>query len=124
MAYAQAHVVAVTTDSSGDVTARTPVVNGAVLTIIFTDTDLAAGADFTITTEDTAQNLWVETDTGASKTVAPRQPTHDTAGVASLYASSGEPVEGFIYAANERIKIVVAQGGSVKSGSFTVIVGG
>ena len=40
-------------------------------------------------------------------TQAPRQATCDAAGAASLYASGGEPVEGYIVVARERLKLVV-----------------
>lgn len=122
MSYAQVHTLNVTTAADGSATVYTPVVTGSVSTIIYTKTDFDAGVDFTITTEETAQNVWVESDVNASKTVAPRQATHDTVGAASLYAAAGEPVEGRIYAVNERIKIVLASGGNVKTGQFVVII--
>ncbi len=124
MAYAESHVVPVTTDADGDATVHTPVVNGRILNVIYNKTDFADGVDFTITTEETAQNVWVESNVNAAKSVAPRQPTHDAVGVASLYAAAGLAVEDHIYAAGERVKIVVASGGNVKTGSFTVIIGG
>lgn len=126
MSYAEKHIVEPTTNASGVATGYTPVITGRIIsiqylkdgTIPFTD-----GVDFTIKTEDSGQNLWVELNVNASKTVAPRQPTHDTAGVASLYAAAGEPVEDYIYAAQERISIGIAQGGDSKKGKFIVIVG-
>jgi len=122
MSYAEKHTVSLTTDSGGDATGFTPVVTGKVISISYVKTDYDNGVDFTITTEDSLQNLWVESDVNAAKAVAPRQPTHDTIGAASLYAAAGEPVEDHIYAVQERIKIVVAQGGNAKTGAFTVIV--
>ncbi len=97
-------------------------VSGRIVTIKYVKTDFATGVDFTITTEDSGQDVWAEADVNASKTVAPRQAIHATDGTASLYAASGEPVEDYIWAATERIKIVVAQGGDTKSGQFIVIV--
>ena len=122
MAYAEAKTVSVTTDSSGDSTDYTPVVTGKIINVIYAKTDFADGVDFTITTETTTQNLWVDTNINASETVAPRQPTHDSVGAASLYAAGDEPVEDYIYAVNERIKIVVDDGGDTKTGAFTVII--
>ncbi len=122
MSFAQRLVVPATTDSGGDATVYTPVVTGRINAIIYTKTDFDNGVDFTVTTEDSLQNLWVELNVDASATVVPRQPTHSTVGVASLYAAGGEPVEAPIYAANERIKLVVANGGNVKTGSFQVIL--
>ena len=122
MSYAEAHTVELTTDASGDAIGYTPVITGKIATIIYVKDDLADGVDFTITTEKTEQNLWVESNVNSSKTVSPRQATHDTSGVASLYAGSGEPVEDYIIAASERVKIVVAQGGDTKNGTFKIIV--
>ena len=122
MSFVQRHSVTLTTDASGDATGFTPVVTGLINAIIYTKTDYDAGVDFTITVEGTGQGVWTETDVNADKTVAPRQPIHDTVGVASLYAGAGEPVEDHIAVANDRIKIVVAQGGDTKTGTFDVIL--
>ncbi len=123
MSYAVSERVTVTTDASGDATVYTAARHtGMINCVIFTDTDLDNTADFTITTEDTAQNVWVESNVTTTKTVAPRQATHDTVGVASLYAAGGEPVETGIYCCNERIKFVVAQGGNTKTGTFRVVI--
>ena len=122
MSYAEVHTVELTTDASGDAIGYTPVITGKIATIIYVKDDFADGVDFTITTEKTGQNLWVESNVNSSKTVSPRQATHDTSGVASLYAGSGEPVEDYIIAASERVKIVVAQGGDTKNGTFKIIV--
>ena len=124
MSYVTRHTVSVTTDAGGDATAYTPTVNGRVLTVIYTKDDFANGVDFTITTESTAQSVWVESDVNASATVAPRQPTHAAAdGSASLYAGSGEPVETYVWTANERVKIVIGSGGNATSGTFDVLIG-
>lgn len=121
--YAERHVVALTTDASGDVTGYTPVLTGPIRTIRYVATDFAAGVDFTITLESTGESLWAELDVNASATRAPRQATHSTAGVASLYAAGGAAVTDMIVAARDRVKIVVAAGGNVKTGVFHVVVG-
>lgn len=122
MSFPQRHTVVAAVDGSGDFTGFTPAVNGMIHAIEYVKTDYADGVDFTITTEATTQNLWVELDVNAAKTVAPRQPTHDTVGAASLYAAAGEGVETLIPVTNERVKIVVANGGVSKTGTFHVIV--
>ena len=122
MSYVQRHTVTVTTDSGGDATAYTPVATGRIQTIVYVKDDYAAGVDFTITVEGTAEGLWTESDVNASATRAPRQPTHDAVGAASLYAAAGEPVEDHVAIANDRVKIVVAQGGDTKSGTFHVVL--
>jgi hypothetical protein len=121
--YPQRYVVVVPVDADGDGTAYTPVVNGRVLQIHYVKVDYANGVDFTITSEATGQNLWTQINQDASAIKAPRQATHDGEGVASLYAAGGEPVEGYIALANDRVKIVVAAGGVSKTGTFHVVIG-
>ena len=126
MSYAERHTVNVVTDPSGGSTDFTPVVTGRILNVIYTKdgtTPFTDGVDFTCTLEATGQNVWTESNVNASKTVAPRQATHDEVGAASLYAAAGEPVEDHIVAAKDRVKIVVASGGDTKLGQFIVIVG-
>jgi hypothetical protein len=121
--HVQRFVVPVTVDASGDATVYSPVVTGRVLAIHYVKTDYAAGVDFTITAEATGQSIWVQVNQDSSAIKAPRQPTHDGVGVASLYAAGGEPVEDHIYLANDRVKIVVAAGGVSKTGTFHVVIG-
>lgn len=122
MPFPQVQTVTIVTNSDGDGTGYSSVVRGHIVNVIYAKTDYADTVDFTITTEDTLQNVWVESNVTAAKTVAPRQPTHSTVGVASLYAAAGEPVEDHVRACGERIKIVVAAGGDTKTGAFKVIV--
>ena len=120
--YAERHSVSVTTIADGSAIAYSPVITGKIINIIYNKTDFTDGVDFTITLEGSAQNLWVELNVNVSKTVAPRQATHDTVGIASLYAAAGEPVEDYILAANDRVKIVIAAGGATKSGTFIIVI--
>lgn len=127
--YVRKFTVAITTNGSGAATAYTgddgqgssSAINGRVVSIAYTKTDFDNGVVFTITDEVTGQTIWTETAVDASKTVAPRQATHDTAGVASLY-ETGQAVEDNVYVAHERIKIVIASGGDTKTGSFVIHV--
>ena len=124
MAYCERHTVSVTTASNGTATYYTPHVTGRIINVIYTKTDFTNGVVFTITTEDTLQNIWVETAVDASKTCAPRQATHSTVGVASVYNDDGdEPVEDYIWAVDERIKIVISAGGATKTGTIDVLIG-
>lgn len=116
-----------TTNSSGAATVYLPAtagesLSGEVVNVIYTKTDFANGVDFTITLEATGQTVWTESDVNASKTVAPRQASHSTAGVAAVYAAAGEAVAVPIVAAGDRLKIVIASGGDTKTGAFTVVV--
>ena len=122
MGYAERHTVSVTTDGSGDATAYTGVVTGRVLQCRYVKTDFTDGVDFTVTAEATGESIWVQSNVNASATVAPRQPTHTTAGVASVYAGT-DGVLDHITLAKDRIKIVIAQGGSAKTGTFHFLIG-
>jgi hypothetical protein len=122
MAYAETHTVAITTDASGDGTGYTPVVTGKIINIIYTKDDYAAGVDFAITAEGSGIGLWTESDVNSSKTVAPKQPTHNQTGTENDTAGDVQLED--IYLTNERVKIVVDEGGATKTGTFKVIVGG
>lgn len=120
--YTQRHTVTLTTDATGAATGYTPVVSGLLSQIRYVKNDFADGVDFTITSEVTGETLWSQNDVNASATVAPRQPTHSTAGVASLYAAGGTAVNDKIAICNDRIKIVIAAGGDTKSGTFYIVL--
>jgi len=121
--HAERHTVTVTTNADGDGTGYTPPVTGRIVSIVYEKVDFANGVDVTITAEATGETIWAEENVNASTKRAPRQATHSTAGVAALYAAAGQPVLDEIVVANDRIKVVVAQGGNVKSGKFHVIMG-
>jgi len=116
------HTVSLTTNGTGDATGYTPVLNGRLSQIRYVKTDFADGIDVVVTAEATGEILWDEDNVNASATRAPRQATHDTVGVASLYAGSGEPVEDKIVLAADRVKIVVANGGDTKTGTFHIVL--
>lgn len=120
MSFVRSESITVTTDGSQAATAYTNAINGRLRQIIYTKVDYTDGVDFTITTETTAQNLWVDTNINASEKVAPREPVHDTAGAGVTFDGTNEIYEP-IPIANERIKIVIAQGGATKSGVFTFV---
>jgi hypothetical protein len=117
--FAQKLSVTVTTDGSQNATAYTdPIAYGVLSQIKYVKTDFANGVDFTITSEATGETIWAQLNVNADATVCPRQATHGTDGVASLYAGSGQAVLAPIALANDRIKIVIAQGGASKTGTF------
>jgi hypothetical protein len=127
--YVKKHVVAVKTNASGSATAYTAEpLNGRILKIIYTKhptNPFDAGVDFTITTEDTKQNLWIANDVNASKSVCPAEKVQDTSGADIVY-TIGEVnfnVYAHINAAFERVKIVVSNGGNAKDGTFTILEG-
>jgi hypothetical protein len=117
--------VAVTTAADGTVTAYTPRLSGKIQQIEYVKDGVnpyAAGVDFAVTGEATGIGLWTQSDVNASAVVAPRMPTHSQLGVAALYAAGGVGVLTPIALANDRVKIVLAQGGNAKVGVFHVLV--
>jgi hypothetical protein len=123
MSYAQRlAAVAVTTAADGSATAYSEVCTGKVSTLRYVKTDFADGSTITITSEATGETIWTETGVNASATRAPRQATHSTAGAAALYAGGGAAVNDKIAVANDRLKIVIANGGNVKSGAFHIVL--
>ena len=122
MSYAQRVAVTVTTAADGTATAYSPVLTGKLSQIRYVKTDFAIGVDFTITAEATGETLWTEANVDASATRAPRQATHGTDGVASLYAAAGTAVQDKIALANDRVKIVIAAGGALATGTFHIVM--
>lgn len=117
------YTVSVTTASDGSATAYSdPIPYGHLSQVRYVKSTFADGVDFTITLEATGETLWAEDNVNASATRAPRQATHTTAGVASLYAGSGQAVNDKIAIANDRVKIVIASGGDTKAGTFHILV--
>lgn len=124
--HAERYSVTVATAADGTGTGYTPVVTGRILSVHYAKPGSGSysdGVDFTVTTETTAQDVWVESNVNASASRAPRQATHGTDGAAALYAAGGTALRDHVVAVRERIKIAVAQGGDTKTGTFTVIVG-
>lgn len=122
MSYIERHTVALTTAADGTATGHSPVLSGKVSTIRYVKTDFANGVDFTITSEATGETIWTQADVNATVTVAPRQATHTTAGAAALYAAGGVAVLDKVALANDRVKIVIAQGGDTKVGTFHIVM--
>lgn len=114
--------VPVTTASDGSATAYSPYLSGLIHSIQYVKTDFADGVDFTITVDGTGETIWTESNVNAAVVKAPRQATHTTAGVASLYASGGTAVQERVAVSRDRVKIVIAQGGDTKSGVFNILV--
>lgn len=114
--------VAVTTAADGSATAYSPYLSGRIEQIQYVKTDFADGVDFTITAEGTGQTIWNESDVNAAVTKAVRLPVYTTAGVAALYAAGGVAVLDKIAVSRDRVKIVIAQGGNVKTGSFVIVL--
>jgi len=110
----------ITTDAAGDATALIGPINGEILNIIYEkdgSTPYADTVDFNITLETSLQDLWIENDVTASKTVAPFQQCHDTVGstLTSECRINAVGVPG------ENVKVVIAAGGNTLKGKFKII---
>jgi hypothetical protein len=121
MTYIDSETVTATTDGSGDATAYSKSFTGFISQIAYIKPGAASysdGVDFTITSEATGEQIWVEENVNASKTVHPITPQSTVAGVETLVAGqvTGVPL------ANDRVKIVIASGGALKVGSFRILV--
>jgi hypothetical protein len=119
------YAVSVTTAADGSATAYTPRVSGLLFAAHYVPdgtTPYDNTVDMTITSEATGQSLVARTNVAAAFVANPRTPTSDAAGTASLYAAGGTAIQDRIALGNDRIKIVLAQGGNVKTGKFHFLV--
>lgn len=122
------HDFTLTVNGSGDATVYSgQPATGEIMQIRYVpdgSTPLDTGADLTITAEGSGLAIATLTNIGTSAVQwAPRQATHSTAGAAALYAAAGTAVNDRIGIADERIKVVVAQGGASKTGVLYIWVG-
>lgn len=122
---ADRQTVTITTDGSGNGSGAVEVLGSAKIDRIryvkHGSTPFDNTVDISITLESTGESVWVEADVTASKTAAPRQATHTTAGVAATYDGTRAALDK-ITVVKDRILIAVAQGGASKIGTFHVIL--
>jgi len=116
MGIAELHSVDITTATGGGATGYIGPVRGIVQFITYATGTLASTADVTITLEDSGQNLWTESNVTVADQRHPRTAADLEDGSASTLTELP------IYAADERIKIVLAQGGNTKAATFKAVV--
>jgi len=124
--YIERHVINVLTDGAGAFTGFTPLVQGLVWQVAYIPgaSPIDTAGDLDITGEESGVVIANHDNIGtAAFTKAYRQATHDILGAASLFAAAGEPVETPVAVANERIKLVIANGAAAKTGTFHIYVG-
>jgi len=118
--------LSVTTDAAGAATAFLPQrVAGKLHSVIYVPdgaNPYPNTVDMTITAEATGETLVSRTNVSAGFTTYPRAPLAAADGTAALYASGGSAVLDKFGLANDRIKIVLAQGGNAKTGVFHFLV--
>ena len=102
--------VIITVDASGDGVGyiAPDKAHGFIQTIRYVKDDYANGIDVAITGEMSGLPILTVTNMDATATFLPRAASCDIVAAASLFAAAGEPVEGLITIANERIKFVVS----------------
>lgn len=113
------YVVEIVTDAAGAGVGYTPSTTGNVLAVQYIKPASGGYTDpvtLTVSGETTGEVILQESSVAASMTRRPRLPMHSSAGA--------EEVVGETYmAVDERIKITVAAGAAVGTGTFVVTVG-
>lgn len=127
MAYIVSTTVSITTASDGSATVYSDkVVQGKIVSLHYTPdatSPLDTGADLTVTGETSGVAIATLSNIGTSAfTKMPRAAVHGVTGTALLFAAGGEAVTDYVRVNNERIKIIVAQGGNAKSGTVLFMV--
>ncbi len=117
MSFPIKEALTVTTSTGGAATAYTSQIRGLLDYIVYVKDDFANGVDFTITTEDTGLDLWDEDNVNSSKVHPARQASVLPDGTALTFNGS-QVVADRIAIAGERVKVVIDNGGSEKSGTF------
>ena len=120
--YAERQSISLTTSAGGAATGYSERVTGRILAVVYTKIDFDNGVDFTITLEATGEAILTLTDQNSSAAIYPRVPVQDATGVDATLDGTRKMREPVV-AAHDRVKVVVAQGGNVKSGTIAVIVG-
>ncbi|WP_025294067.1 hypothetical protein [Sphingomonas sanxanigenens] len=117
--------VTVTTAADGTATAYTPRVSGKLHSVHYVPDGANAypnTVDVTITSEVTGEALVTRTNVAAAFVTYPRKDTAGADGTAALFAAGGTAVQDKPALGNDRIKIVLAQGGNAKVGAFHFLV--
>jgi hypothetical protein len=121
------YAVQVVTAADGSATAYTPRgVRGQLHSVVYVPDGVIPytnTVDVTITAEATGETLLTRANVAAGFNAYPRAGTQAADGTAALFAAAGTAVQDKFALANDRIKIVLAQGGNAKSGTFHFLVG-
>lgn len=114
-------IVEITTAADGSATVKSPRVSGKIHSIRYEKIDFADGVDFTVTADATGDTIWAQNNVNAAATIAPRQASHTTAGVAATLDGTVAALVP-VALANDQIKVVVAQGGNAKTGKLHFLI--
>ncbi len=124
MSFVYTAAVTVTSDTTGTGSGNTATIPyGRIHTILFNSTAMSTTVDITVTTLNTSQTVWAQSNVTSPITVSPRQATHTTTGGQLSLSTTGGSGDGdYIYAINEPIRVSVVQAGDEKAGTFTFII--
>lgn len=125
MTKSRRYPVVATSNASQVGTHYTPYVTGYIESIQYVKdgtTPYTDGVDVTFSSEATGEVILTATNLNASAFLRPSAATHSTAGVAALYAAAGVAVNDRIAVGRDRVKIVLAQAGANKTGTFYITV--
>lgn len=113
--------IAFTTSTAGGATEVSQSVNGMLYAVVWNKGTCDNGVDCTLSTVNSAgaATLLTLTDANASAIYYPRHLQHSEAGAALTGTAGGDRT---MPIASGNLKIVVAQGGSAKTGSVTCYV--
>ncbi|MGH6792915.1 MAG: hypothetical protein ACRECF_09285 [Methyloceanibacter sp.] len=117
------YVVPITTDGAGAATVYSGLVDGAVVQVRYVPgaAPIDTNGDLDITLETTGVVIANHDNIGTSAfTKVYKQATHGIDGVAAILpdADADAPALDYVYAADERIKVVIANGAAAKSGTL------
>lgn len=98
-----------------------PKTNGKLMRIRYVKDDYTDDCDFTITGEDTDEQIWKENDVNASVIKRPRMAIHDNTGFYITYNAKEIVYEPYVLK-DERIKVAIAQAGDGEKGTFEIVV--
>jgi hypothetical protein len=125
--FVERHEVTIAVSAGGAGTGYTPVVTGFIRAIVYVpDATIPYDTGFDAVITCDVSGLAIDTITNGGTgalNLYPRAATTTIANAASLYAAGGTAVNDRIPVANERVKIVIAQGGTSKTGLFHVYIG-
>jgi hypothetical protein len=114
----------ITTAADGSATGYTPIASGKVLAVQYVKTNYVDGMDVAVTVESTSEPVLTLTDCNAAVMKYPRVGIQDEAGADALFAAAGTKQREAVCIANDRLKVVIAQGGDTKTGKFRFLIGG
>lgn len=115
----------VTTEVGGTATKYSPNITGKIHSVHYVKdgtTPYENTVDFALSVDGTGESVWAQSNVTASAVKYPRAPVHDQVGAALLYAAGGTAQTDKVALGNDKVKIVLAQGGDAKKGTFIFLV--